>query len=266
MWNLVTCPERRAKQGMVMSALARGMKGRANLVLGDTTPASPFMICGQLWAAERMCPEAMRLRTPFWVVDNGYYKQSGKGRHLEGHWELTYRGLVPVMLNDPDYRRMPASEHLKDWETPHGGHVLIADPGPTFGRMIGLNMKAWSDGIEKRVRQHTDRPIKRRTKWSATTVEEDLVGASVLVTAASHVALDAIIRGIPAIVTPESPAAPVCSTNLADIENPPRPDRTHCWASLMCQQFTLKEMSSGYAWKWQQRIAEQVDEETLSVC
>lgn len=259
MWNLVVCPERQTKQGMVMQAIRRGMNG-GNLIVGDADPKQPFMVCGQLWAVQRMIPIAVKAETPYWVIDNGYYKQSGKGRHETGHWEFTYRGLQPILLEDPDYTRLPFKHHVKPWKHDRGKHVLVGIPGVTFGRVFGWNMREWIASIEEEIRKHTDRPIRYRDKWSPLPADQDVLNdCHILVTHSSHVAIDAVRMGVPAIVAPTSPAAPVCSTSLADIENPPMPDREHWWASLMSQQFTLSEIKDGTAWKWQRRIMEQVD-------
>jgi hypothetical protein len=79
----------------------------------------------------------------------------------------------------------------------------------------------------------------------------------VVVTHSSKVAVDAVIAGVPAIVEPSNPAAPVCSTRLEDIETPLMPSRAKWWASLMAQQFTLDEMRRGFAAEAMQAIRDQ---------
>ncbi len=260
MWNLIVCPERASKQGMVMLAVKRGMDEPRQLVKGEADHRVPFIGCGQLWAIDRMVRKSLPLKTPYWIIDNGYYMQSGKGRHATGHWEFTYRGLEPVVLKEPDFTRLPYEEHVEPWRKDRGAHVLIGIPGLTFGRMFGWDMKAWVASIEAEVKKHTDRPIRFRDKWTPISAGDDVLrDCHCLVTHSSHVAIDAVRRGVPAIVAPTSPAAPVCSTSLSDIESPLMPDRRHWWASLMSQQFTLDEIKSGLSWEWQKRIMEQVD-------
>ena len=258
MWNLIVCKERITKQGMVMQAVRRGMP-HTQIVINDADPLKPFVAAGQLWAVERMVPKAHAAKTPYWMIDNGYYMQSGKGRHETGHWEFTYRGLEPIVINEPDFDRLPYEKHVKPWSYDPNGDVLIGIPGVTFGKVFGYKMQDWIANIESQVRKHTSKKIRSRTKWSGLTIEQELKGVSVLVTHSSHVAIDAIRLGIPAIVAPTSPAAPVCSHDLADIDTPWMPDRRHWWASLMCQQFTLDEIKRGVAWYWMQKIMRQVD-------
>jgi hypothetical protein len=141
LWNLIVCPERVSKQGMVMLAVRAGMGG--TIVRGDADHRVPFVGCGQLWAMSRMVQLAMPLKTPYWIIDNGYYMQSGKGRHETGHWEFTYRGLEPIVMDQPDFTRLPYDQHVKPWREKRGKHVLIGIPGLTFGRMFGWDMKEW---------------------------------------------------------------------------------------------------------------------------
>lgn len=262
MWWLVVSAKRPEKQGAIVKALRLGMGGDVATICKVEPPneVDPFVGIGQIWGIEKLVPPAIERGRPFWLVDNGYYKTSGNGNQARGHFEMTYRGLTPVVLKDPDFSRFPAERVLKPWRRPSfGQYVLVAYPGPAFGSMIGLDMHAWSSTIVDRVREHTDLPILLREKGCARPLERDLAGARVVVTHSSNVAVDAIVEGVPCIVERWNPAAPVCSTDLADIEDPPTPDRTHWWASLMCQQFTVTEMASGLAWTWMQRIMKEVD-------
>jgi hypothetical protein len=95
-----------------------------------------------------------------------------------------------------------------------------------------------------------------RPKYSATPLVGDLRDAWALVPHSSNVAVDAVLAGIPLFVASTSPAAPAGRTDL-DIENPTMPDRESWWASLTCQQFTLREMADGTAWRLMQMIAAQ---------
>jgi hypothetical protein len=259
-WNLIVARERLQKQGLVADSLFKGNPKGSRVCINDPEdPTQRFVACGQLWVVERIVPAAMRRKQQFWLVDNGYYKSSGRGHGHDGHFEFTYRGLEPFMLDEPDYTRFPAEQHLMPWKTKREGYVLLGLPGPTFGKMIGLDMESWMRDIKTRIRKFTDRPIRTREKWSKYPLTPELLGASVVVTHSSNIGVDAVQHGIPAIVAPTNPAAPVCSTTLAHIENPPMPDRRQWWASLMTQQYTVQEMRSGLAWRYMEHIMKQVD-------
>ena len=260
MWHLVIAKERTKKQGLVAEALFKHFgPERSSLCFNDPPLGEPFIAAGQLWVVERIVPHAMKHNTRFWLIDNGYYKTSGRGHGHDGHYEMTYKGLTPILMNEPDFTRFPYEQHVEPWRTQRGGHILLCLPGPTFGKVIGLDMERWMAEIKNRIRRFTKRPILVRKKWSNTPLSQDLDRAHVVVTHSSNVAVDAVRYGVPAIVAPTNPAAPVCSTNLADMDKPWMPDRSHWWASLMSQQYTAKEMSDGTAWKFMQRVMEQVD-------
>ena len=55
----------------------------------------------------------------------------------------------------------------------------------------------------------------------------------------------AILNGVPAFVGVTSLAAPVGNLNLADIENPLRPDRTQWIEQLGHTEWTMSEIESG---------------------
>jgi hypothetical protein len=261
LWWLVVSEKRPEKQGAIVKALHAGMGPRVSRIckVAPPNPTDPFIGIGQIWGIEKLVPPALETGRPFFLIDNGYYRTSGRGNQARGHFEFTYRSLAPIVLADPDFSRFPASQCLKPWRPRREGYVLVGLPGPAFGKMIGLDMQAWGDSIVDRIRKHTDRPIRLREKTCTRPLSHDLDGASVVVTHSSNVAVDAIVEGVPCIVESLNPAAPVCSLDLADIEHPHMPDRTHWWASLMCQQFTMAEMASGLCWQWLQRIQAQVE-------
>lgn len=253
-WLCVT-PERREKTRRIMAALEQGSAGRARLVEGEPPPGGAFVVWGQRWLSERIVPPAMRYGTDWWHVDNGFFWPAN-GRP-SGYYAITYRGLSPVHFTDADPRRLP--HRMAGWRENRGGHVLLALPGPHYGKMLGCDMAAWCATIEARILEHTDRPIIIREKGCARPLAHDLAKAFVVVTHSSKVAVDAVVAGVPAIVEPTNPAAPVCSTDLADIENAKMPERERWWASLMAQQFTLQEMRSGLAFAAMQRMKGQAD-------
>jgi hypothetical protein len=237
-----------------MRALARGI-GHSRVIVGEPPAGpAPFAVWGQEWLALRIIPRAAREGRPFWHIDNGFYLPARGTAH--GYYRCTYRGMSPILLRDPA-PRPDLRVKMQPWRR-DGRHVLLALPGASFGRAMGINVRSWLAHIEGRLRILTDRPIVVRPKTFTKPLAPDLAGAWALVTHSSNVAVDAVIAGIPVFVAAESPAAPVGRTDL-DIENPVMPDREAWWASLMNQQFTLPEMASGTAWRLMRQIASQVE-------
>jgi hypothetical protein len=257
MWYLAIWPTRLPKQKFVLDHLSRGLPFEHEICVGPPPdPKAPFIAIGQMGLVEEIVPQAIEDGRPFWLLDNGYYKSSSFGKHMIGHFELTYKGIVPVLMQNPDYDRFP--DVLEPWQDNPRGHVVIGLPGNGFGKVIGLNMDDYIRKIVGKVKRTTDRRIIVRQKYERRSIDADLAGAYCLVTHSSNVAVDAIVRGIPAIVASTSPAAPVARTSLKQINDLVRPDRVHWWASLMCQQFTPQEMAAGVAWKYMKRVMEQV--------
>ena len=82
-------------------------------------------------------------------------------------------------------------------------------------------------------------------------IEDALVGSHVLVTHTSNTAVNAIIAGIPAIVTGPCVASVLCSHSLDDLDNPPFPSdeqRMQWLYNLAYCQWSDAEMASGEMW------------------
>lgn len=252
-WLCVT-PERERKTRRLMMSLKHGIPG-SQVTLGDPPGnGQPFAVWGQEWLTLRIVPRAARERRPFWQIDNGFLLPA-RGT-VEGYYRITYRSMSPILLRDPEPRPALAIK-MRPWRQ-SGRHVVLALPGPTFGRAIGLDVPGWIKTIEAKLRAMTDRPIVVRPKTLVAPLDPDLADAWALVTHSSNVAVDAVVAGIPVFVAPTSPAAPVGRTDL-DIEHPVMPERDAWWASLMCQQFTLPEMANGTAWRLMRQVTAQVD-------
>lgn len=234
-----------------MRALEKGAGG--TVCMGAPPDDGEFIVWGHRWLSERIVPAAQAEGRPWWLIDNGYYLPA-RGE-ATGYYSLTYRGTAPVLLDKPDMCRLPVP--MAPWRTRRDGHILLAMPGSGFGRMLGLDLSGWADQATKEISKRTDRKIVRREKKTRRPLVRDLVGCAVVVTHSSKIAVDAVREGIPCIVAPSNPAAPVCSTSFDDIEHPPMPDRARWWQSLMCQQFTIPEMRNGTAAYWMDAIKEQ---------
>lgn len=254
---LCVTPERYVKTTRLMAALKNGAPGKADIVYGAPPPDNTtFVVWGQLHLTLKIVPPALRSGRPFWVIDNGYWKPA-RGTAI-GYYRLTYCSMSPVLLPTASDRRTDMRP-LKLWRAGHPMQsVLLGMPGLDFGLAVGLNVRAWAQDIEQRIRAQTSRRIVVRMKNSPTPLERELDGAWALVTHSSNVAVDAILAGVPVFVAPTNPAAPVGRTDL-EIEWPVKPERYQWLCSLSCQQFTLDEMRSGEAQYWMNQIKEVYD-------
>lgn len=137
------------------------------------------------------------------------------------------------------------------WPWSKGGrHIVVAEPSETYQRFHGI--EGWTERTIGALKRTTDRPIVRRDKEMqrfGRKLHEDLRGAHCLVTHGSNAAVEAVIMGCPVFVHPDSAAALVAKTHLADIEAPIYPDRQPWLNSLAYSQFSERELVDGTLWK-----------------
>lgn len=241
-----------------MEAFSEGWPERTEIVIGCPPDNDiPFIVWGQIWTAEEAIPKALATNREFWQIDNGYIDSARGG--LDGYYRVTYRGLQPVLLEEPDYSRSRSLVgKLKPWRS-KGRHVLFALPGMGYGKSIGLDMKQWWPKKLAELRNVTKRHVHIRDKLTKRPLSLDFRDCWALCTHSSNVAVDAVMAGIPVFVEPSNPAAPVGNLSLDKLEAPDMPEREHWLASLMSQQFTLEEIHSGVAYQLLMRVKGQVE-------
>ncbi len=142
---------------------------------------------------------------------------------------------------------------LRPWRK-SGKHILVCPPGDLMCNLRGwLKPQDWIDKTLQSLRSKTDRPIVLRRKPSSVESVLPLAVAlrdcHALVTHISNTALDAMIQGVPAIVTGDCAAAAICETSLNNIEDPKKGDRRSLFRVLANNQWTIAEMESGKCWK-----------------
>jgi hypothetical protein len=256
-YHLLVTLERNAKTQRIMNYVRGSLDAHAGFTYDVPKQVSDqFVIWGHLFNGERATPAAWDAGTPFYFIDNGYMDPANGG--ASGYYAITYRSFSPMLLDDPDMSRLPIE--FKDWQDPAqkpDGTVLLCMPGPSFGKMFRWDIPQWGRDIVERLKQVTEREIVVRDKSATHPLAEDLKRAAVVITHSSKSTVQAIREGIPCIVEPLSPCAPVAGNDLAQIETPPMPDRKKWWASLMCQQWSPDELTRGAARHWLAVAAQQ---------
>ncbi len=133
-----------------------------------------------------------------------------------------------------------------------GRHIVVCGQSAEFmacnARWPG-GLDGWHRCVAEQIRRHTDRPIVVRSKWMGRPLQADLADAWLLVTHASAVAVEALIAGVPVIVTDPQCAAAGFGVSFEDIELAGPPQNVRPWAEQLADsQWTLDELTAGAAW------------------
>jgi hypothetical protein len=159
------------------------------------------------------------------------------------------------------------SHHLRPWKENHEGYALLIGQKPRDVSLDGKDIRVWLqettnvlNTLDQKVvyrphplvRRHFESkgqsiPTPKGAILSNKTLENDLTGAAYSVIYSSNTAVESVLSGTPAFINFHgSIAYPMGSENLAKPFF--YPDRTRWCHDLAWKQFTLKELSSGFAW------------------
>lgn len=183
----------------------------------------------------------------------GYHKVVVNGRHPTEYFQATQHG--------PErFRRLGVK--IADWRG--GKHVLVAGMSAKGAAVEGFLPNEWEVSAIQAVREFTDRPIIYRPKPSwvdakaiqgaefepdIDALERLLINCHAVVTHHSNVAIDGLLRGVPAFSVGGAGSL-LSLSDMSKIEQPWRPgNREQFAADLAWTQFTAAEMRSGAAWQ-----------------
>ena len=142
-----------------------------------------------------------------------------------------------------------------------GDYWLIAGQVPGDSALRGVCVDAWAEEVahklgrceaidrnaQIRYRAHPRGGTYTGIKSTTGTLEEDIARAIAVITFSSNIAVDAVMRGVPAIsFNRGSMAWDVTSHSIPDIVTP---DRTRWAERLAYTQWTKQEVESGEAWE-----------------
>ena len=174
--------------------------------------------------------------------DNAYFIKDRKTFYRASWDKYHYR----LDREWPEDRIKPKRIKLSPW-TKDGSFILLAEQTPYWCKRLGWD--DWAEQTTAELRKHTDRPIKVRPKVPDGTLTEQLKDCWALVMPASNAGVDAAIAGVPVFSTYPSACSDIGLEDLSKIEYPIYPDNRWEWLKgLSYNQWTLKEMKSGFAW------------------
>lgn len=233
-----TVVTRHSRSKKIGSAFAQGCGGK-------TVSVEEFLLSrdrGNIatYGILRGSGECLKKSAGFWYIDHGYFGRSQCLTKCEGYFRIARNALWHSGSGNCSWDRFNHfGIELKDWRK-HGDHVVVVPPSRLMGAFLGL--ESWLNDTIIKIRQCTDRPVVISEK-KRHPIAEVLKNAWVVITDHSNAAIDAMVEGVPAIMTD-----PIRKLgDITGVENPPL-DRD-LFRNLAYHQWTLEEIASGTAWE-----------------
>ena len=226
-------------------------------------PAEPLTMYGILAGSGEVYKRCEQEKKDFYFMDHGYFTNA----HVSPHWLRITKNkhCQNVLQNRPaDRYEKYFKNKIKKW---HKGNKILVLP-PTNAIANFFHATEWLDNTLKILKQNTDREIVVREKPYNPTVAKDHVGATVkidrpttnqgkinwddyfaMVTYNSNTLVESLENGVPVLCDQMCAASPIAETDFSKIETPKYGDRIALFSSLAYNNWTLKEMADGTAWR-----------------
>lgn len=218
-------------------------------------------------------------------IDHGYFGNDYNRPGISGakfskdvsvdslNFRITYNKIHQTeVYSRPSDRLKQFRVKIQEWQHNKDGHLLFCPPTGRMNDILGVGKK-WFLNTLSTLRANTDRHIIIRAKPGITSVEhfkaaasnmknvtfrehskyqnldDDLKNCWAVIAPASVVSIHAIIAGIPSFCEPTSPAKGVSLHDYSKIESPIYPDRMPLLYNLAYSQFSVSEITSGFAFQ-----------------
>ena len=209
------------------------------------------------WKQHRLIQQMLESGRHIIVLERGFLppRKQWCSMALDG---FNGRGIFPPAGDSGERWEKHFSHLLKPWRETDGEFALIIGKGAGDPSLHGSNFMRWATQQAKSLREqgyrvvyrpHPDRPTPcpPDAELSRSSLQEDLARASVVVSFNSTTDVEAILAGIPAIITDEGSLAYAMASH--SISEPIiRPDRTQWCNDMAWRQWTIEELRNGDAW------------------
>lgn len=192
----------------------------------------------------RLWQQAIREDRRRYYVDNAYFD---RGR--ETYFRVGVNALQSWSKRASDGKRLAKlGVRIQPWRT--GGERIYVCPQSVEFMTTHFNRPDWIDETFAQLEQRTQRQAVLRLKRDGVPFWEILKDAWLVVAHSSSAAIEALLAGIPVIVTDPDCAAAEFGSTIDEIESPRCPDGREEWAARLADsQWTLDEFRSGAALK-----------------
>jgi len=183
------------------------------------------------------------------VAENGYFQRP----HFGGtHFALAiggHNGQGRWPAGDPQ-RWNALGIEVKPWRA-SGTHVLVC-PNRAFGRRGYVMPPTWANDVVAKLRRVTKRPIRVRPHpgnvEATRPLAEDLRDAWTMVIWSSSTGVHSLVAGVPVVCcSPAWICKGAAAAQLAQVDNPPMPERLPHFERLATAQWTGDEIRTGEA-------------------
>lgn len=191
----------------------------------------------------------------FTYIDNGYFASKYHGNAGNPYYRITRGATQHSGTGVSDGRRFAdLGIRIEPWRR-DGDRVILALQSEWWFTRHRINRDEWTHHIVATVTELTGRRVEVREKpgrfEDTRSIDAVIGGAWCVVTHSSNLAVDAIVRGVPAIVLGVSAARPMAGTRIEQIIDPPRPAGRENWAGVLADnQWTRAEIEAGVAADW----------------
>jgi hypothetical protein len=186
------------------------------------------VVVGNLHGADDIQIECRKRHHPYVVIDHGYFN-----RDINLSWaRFCVNNYHCTDWRDSD-RKIPK---IREWK--QGKNVIVIPPADKISRIY--NVYTWLESTISDIKRYTDRKIIVKHKPDGR-LSDFLPDAHCLVSFGSVSEVEAMIYGVPVIVSSHSPAIPV-SNRIENIENLVYPDRIWWLRSLAAAEWHKDEM------------------------
>jgi hypothetical protein len=186
------------------------------------------VVVGNLHGADDIQIECRKRPHPYIVIDHGYFN-----RDFNLSWaRFCVNNYHCTDWRDSD-RKIPK---VHEWK--HGDNIVVIPPSEKIAKIY--NAHDWLEVITSDIKRYSDKKIVVKHKNEGR-LSDVLRNAHCLVSFGSVSEVEAMIYGIPVIVSAHSPAITV-SNRIENIENLVYPDRIRWLHSLVAAQWHKDEM------------------------
>jgi hypothetical protein len=258
-------PDYNEKHRAVLRALSEGIPGAEVRTLGQYEPCDIAVIFGAAkdaypptWPKREILAKHQGRR--LLMVESAFVR---RGEYYQVGWG-GYAGNADFN-NDlvPRDRWESMGIKTKPWQRRTVGPVVVCGQLPRDTQVQGMDHVAWCRRTVNELRRMGEhvifRPHPRQQDVSIYGVPSHLIddgkigntlaAAKCVVTWNSTSAVDALIRGVPAIAMhPSSVSYPVAQPRIEDVKKLRYPSRRQWLAGLGYAQWTLEEMRAGLPW------------------